>query len=491
MNIPGEIPLGQVWQIGSQLGSGGFGRVFKAQNESVQPAAIKLIPKLPGAQRELSFEDLDGVTNVMPVLDRGEFQDYWVLVMPLAEKSLRDYLDESGGQLTPSDAVPVLINVVEALIAVEDQVVHRDIKPQNVLLLNGRWHLADFGIARYADAATASDTLKLAKTAAYAAPEQWREERATSATDVYAFGVVAYELIAGKLPFEGPDFREQHLRQLPGPISGSPDRLRSLIMECLYKAPEARPRPQNLLARLNNSLRSASQGGQLLQQANIIAVEVQTEHQRQLSAARVESERREQLLETAEQELEGILGLVGEEIMTNAPAVQAQPNRNGKSWHLNVARLLIEHTKKVDAEAEKRLPFEVIAYTTITLAIPENQHGYSGRSHSLWYCDAQGKGAFRWYETAFFNWSSTNRVEPFALFPTDQDAVHALTVTHTCQVARAFTPIDQGEEEAFVERWMTWFGTAAKGELRRPREMPESNPRSLAGNPILPKPSFS
>ena len=479
MNIPGEISLGQVWTVGDQLGSGGFGKVFKAHDESGQQAAIKFIPKLRGTQRELSFEELDGVTNVMPVLDRGECEDYWVLVMPLAEKTLREYLNERGGQLTATDALPILVDVVGALVAVENRVVHRDIKPENILLLNGRWHLADFGIARYADAATASDTLKLAKTAAYAAPEQWLEERATSATDVYAFGVVTYELVAGKLPFERPDFpdfREQHLQNSPGTISGVPDSLRSLVMACLLKVPEARPRPQGLLARLNNSLRPASPGGQLLQQANSLSVELQTEHQRQLSAARVESERRGRLLEGAEQVLEVVLGLFDEEIMAYAPTAQAQPNRNGKAWRLNAARLLVKHTKKMDAESENRMPFEVIAYTTITLAIPEDQHGYSGRSHSLWYCDAQEKGVFRWYETAFFNWLSTNRVEPFALFPTDQDAWQALTALHTYQVARAFTPMDQGEEGDFVERWMTWFGTAAKGELRRPREMPESNP---------------
>ena len=475
MDIPNQINLTQVWRVGPQLGSGSFGKVFEAHNEAGQLAAVKFIQKRPGAQRELSFEGLDGATNVIPVLDRGEFEDSWVLVMPLAEKTLREYLNERGGRLTATDALPILVDVVGALVAVEDRVVHRDIKPENILLLNGHWHLADFGIARDADAATASDTLKLAKTAAYAAPEQWREERATSLTDVYAFGVVAYQLLAGKLPFEGPGFREQHLQNSPGAISGVPDRLRSLVMECLLKAPEARPRPQNLLARLNNSLRPTSPGGQLLQQANSLAVEHQTEYQRQLSAARVESERRRQLLEAAEQELEGILGLFDEEIKTNASAVRAEPGRNRRAWHLNAARLLVEHTKKVDAESEKRLPFEVIAYTIVTLAIPENQHGYIGRSHSLWYCDAQGKGVFRWYETAFFNWLSTNRVEPFALFPTDQDAVQALTATHTCRVARAFTLIDQGEEDAFVERWMTWFGTAAKGELRRPREMPESD----------------
>ena len=244
MDIPNQINLTQVWRVGDQLGSGGFGKVFKAHDESGQLAAIKFIPKLRGAQRELSFEELDGVTNVMPVLDRGECEDYWVLVMPLAEKTLREYLDESGGQLTATDALPILVDVVGALVAVEGRVVHRDIKPENILLLNGRWHLADFGIARDADAPTAPDTRKFAKTEAYAAPEQWREERATSLTDVYAFGVVAYELITGKLPFEGPDFKEQHLQNSPGTISGVPDSLRSLVMACLLKVPEARPRPR-------------------------------------------------------------------------------------------------------------------------------------------------------------------------------------------------------------------------------------------------------
>ena len=477
MDAPNEIALKKVWRLDDELGSGGFGKVFEAFDEFGQPAAVKFIAKFPGAQRELSFDDLDGITNVMPVLDRGEWEDYWVLVMPMAEKSLRDYLDENGGQLTVSDAVPILVDIVGALAAVEDKVVHRDLKPQNILLLDGHWHLADFGIARGADAATASDTLKLARTAAYAAPEQWREERATSATDIYAFGVVAYELIAGKLPFEGPFFREQHLQESPAALSGIPDRLGSLVMECLLKAPEARPRPRNLLARLKNSLRPTSPGGQVLQQANTLAVEIQTEYQRRQSAARIESERRGRLLEAAEKEMTGILDLIDEEIMVNAPTVQIHPNRNGKAWHLNAARLQVEHTKKMDIEPKVQLPFEVIAHTTISLAVPQDWHGYSGRSHSLWYCDAQEKGKFRWYETAFFSLSGVNNIEPSALLPTDQDAFHALTALHTYQVARAFTPINQGNEKEFVERWMTWFGTAAKGELRRPSGMPESNPR--------------
>ena len=132
------------------------------------------------------FVGLDGVRNVVPILDSGESDDYWVLVMPQAEKSLRDYLNETSG-FTTNDAISVLTDIAEALVAVEARdVVHRDIKPENVLLLGSCWHIADFGIARYAEATTTSDTLKHAKTASYAAPEQWRGERTTSATDVYA-----------------------------------------------------------------------------------------------------------------------------------------------------------------------------------------------------------------------------------------------------------------------------------------------------------------
>jgi serine/threonine protein kinase len=69
--------------------------------------------------------------------------------------------------------------------------------------LDGRWCLADFGISRYAEATTAPDTRKLAWTPAYAAPEQWRAEPASAATDVYALGVIAYELLAGIRPFRG------------------------------------------------------------------------------------------------------------------------------------------------------------------------------------------------------------------------------------------------------------------------------------------------
>ena len=363
--VPEEITLDRTWRLGPQLGEGGFARVFLAQNEDGDLVVVKLVPKEPGTQREMLFVDLDGISNVIPILDSGETGDFWVLVMPKAEKSLRDHLNEVDG-ITVNEALSVLIDIAEALVAVEARdVVHRDIKPENVLLLDGRWHIADFGIARYAEATTASDTLKLAKSHPYAAPEQWREERATSATDVYALGVIAHELLVGARPFGGPDFRRQHLEDNPPAIAGIPDRLRSLVIECLYKSPGARPRPENLVPRLKDSLRAASPAGSRLQQANTLAVERQAEDSRQRSAIQAEAERRRVLYADAEQALENILALLDRRIKDDASAVDKRQDVSGLTWRLNAGSLSVEFRKRVEPGKDRPLPFEVIAYTQI------------------------------------------------------------------------------------------------------------------------------
>lgn len=198
-----QLQLGKRWTLGEQLNEGGFGRVFAAFCDDIQ-AVAKLVPKAPGADRELLFVDLGNARNVVPVIDHGETDAAWVLVMPRAERSVREHLIEAAGALEMVDALAVLSDVAAALADLEGRVVHRDLKPENILLLEGHWRLADFGISRYAEATTAPDTRKFSMTPPYAAPEQWRWERATSATDVYALGVLAYELLTGSRPFLGP-----------------------------------------------------------------------------------------------------------------------------------------------------------------------------------------------------------------------------------------------------------------------------------------------
>ena len=214
------------------------------------------MPKVPGAQRELLLADVGNARNVVPIIDSGEAGDNWAIVMPRAERSLRDYLAGTSGPLGVKEALAVLADVAAALSDLDGRVVHRDLKPENVLLLAGHRCLADFGISRYAEATTAPDTRKYSLTPEYAAPERWRAERATTSTDVYSLGILAHELLAGQRPFQGPqpeDFREQHLHVDAPHLEGVPIALATLVDECLYKPAGARPSPasRRLLPRIH------------------------------------------------------------------------------------------------------------------------------------------------------------------------------------------------------------------------------------------------
>ena len=166
-----KLNLNQTWSLGPEFDRGGFGLIHHGTSDSGEDAVIKLIPKDPGADRELLFGELSAKPNVIPILDTGEWRDYWVLVMPLAEQSLRARLKEQGGPLPEDESVVILIDIATALCGLEDMVVHRDLKPENILLFEGHWCLTDFGISRYAEATTAPDTKKFSLSTAYAAPE--------------------------------------------------------------------------------------------------------------------------------------------------------------------------------------------------------------------------------------------------------------------------------------------------------------------------------
>ena len=319
---------GRSWTLGESIGSGGFGRVYIATADG-QEAVVKLVPKDPGAQRELLLAgDLSGVPNVVPVIGVGEIEDSWAVVMPRAEQSLRDFLKAMGRPLEQSEALPILLDVAQALVSLSSkEVVHRDLKPDNILLLDGHWCLTDFGISRYAEATTAADTRKYSMTRPYAAPEQWREQRATSATDVYALGVTAFEMLTGRWPFEGPDFHDQHLHQAPPSLSAEIDSpMRSIIDECLTKAPQARPVPTRLLARLQaQSEAEAPSGGVAAlieahrQQVNRISAQAQHD-----SEAQSEEERRAELFDAAKTTLERLRSRLVTVVQSAAPLVENQ-----------------------------------------------------------------------------------------------------------------------------------------------------------------------
>ncbi|MBO7939276.1 serine/threonine protein kinase [Streptomyces sp. S9] len=480
-----RVPLKQEWILGDPIGDpGGFGAVYEAQSADGMEAAAKLVPKRPGADREMLFTDLPGVRNVVPVIDSGEHDDHWVLVMPRAAKSLRAHLQ--NGPLALEEAVRVLTDIAETLTDLDGQVVHRDLKPENVLLLNGRWCLADFGIARYAEATTAQVTYKFSGTLAYMAPERWKNQRATSASDIYALGVFAYELLEGTTPFTGPDeegFAEQHLRGTPPPLTSAPALLAALITECLYKAPQARPAPANVLERLRRIPAGALTGGlAALVEADREVVARRAEDDRQASEQATEVERREDLFAAAATSL----GLISEQLLSAitgvlSTATMHRENAGGWTIHLSGAELALSGPQEIPeaVAAGSPQPFDVIAAATITVKTTVARRGYEGRSHSLWYADAQVAEQYQWYETAFmanpFS-GSVSSTDPFALDPQQGRAAIAQGIG-TRQAAWPFTPLVIGELDEFIDRWARWLADAATGRLEHPSQMPERNPQ--------------
>jgi eukaryotic-like serine/threonine-protein kinase len=108
------IKLSREWTLGDQIGQGGFGRVFAASSGGTE-AVVKLVPKDPGAERELLFVNLGDARNVVPIIENGEYGDFWALVMPRAEMSLRVYIDSSGDRLNLMETIAVLKDVVRCL----------------------------------------------------------------------------------------------------------------------------------------------------------------------------------------------------------------------------------------------------------------------------------------------------------------------------------------------------------------------------------------
>lgn len=496
-----EIDLKQRWTLGSQLGSGGFGRVFEAKNENGDvKVAIKLIPKTPGADRELLFEDLSGVRNIIPIIDSGEFGDNWVLVMPRAEKSLRDHIRENGS-LSVSEGVSVLSDIATALSDIKGKVVHRDLKPENILLLDGKWCISDFGIARYAEASTAVDTHKFSWTGAYNAPERWQYYRATAASDMYSLGVIGFEIITGRRPFPGIDPRQEHLTQNPPPLTGCPPLLTALVAQCLMKAPEVRPLAENFLARLAPILRPSSGGASLLQSANLAQSQKLASEMAARSATEDEDQQKREIVKSASQIFSMVLNQLEQLIRDNAPNATIEQIRNkrivgttrkvqildnsgdysyGLSAKLGPATLTAQPVEETNNNnwGHYKPAFQVLAHTSIEVRIPPNRYEYEGRGHSLWYCDAEEEGVFHWYETAYMFTPLTNkrgRQNPFSLSPGEESGKALSRALTEYQVAWPFIRIEVGNEHEFLDRWMTWFAQGAVNQLSHPSSMPESN----------------
>ena len=268
-----QSALGSAYVLERELGGGGMSRVYVAQDTALGRAVVVkvLAPELAAGisaerfAREVRLAARLQQANIVPVLSAGVVGGLPYYIMPFVEGlSLRARLGR-GDALPISAAVGILRDVARALAyAHASGVVHRDVKPENVLLSGGTAVVTDFGIAKALTAAAPAAgaapgpltaTGMAIGTPAYMAPEQAAGDAADHRADLYAWGVVAYELLAGRHPFADRTTARAligaHLTEAPVPISvrrpDVPPALAALVMACLEKDAARRPQTADAL----------------------------------------------------------------------------------------------------------------------------------------------------------------------------------------------------------------------------------------------------
>ena len=257
---PMDLPLGAVFAgrylVDAMVGRGGMGAVYRVRDEKLdEVVALKLLTLASerAVDRFLSEVRLARrVThpNVARTHDLGEHDGVHFLTMEYVRGTALDALLERGGPLPPERVMAIGADIARGLSAAHEAgVVHRDLKPANVLLSeDGRVVITDFGIARAVSGDVRNhETGALVGTPHYMAPEQVSGRPVDARADLYALGLILYELATGALPFDGDTAiavalaRLQHPPVDPREHGAVPDPLANLILRCLAREPEGRP----------------------------------------------------------------------------------------------------------------------------------------------------------------------------------------------------------------------------------------------------------
>ena len=245
------------------LGYGGMATVVLARDDQLgrQVAIKRLSAALTGDEvfrerflREARMAGQLSHPNIVGVFDVGEDDDVPYIVMEYVEGETLADLMARKGPLDPDRAVDLVLQVCAGLEhAHAAGLVHRDIKPQNLLVRSDDTvKIADFGIARLTNATQLTQAGTVLGTAAYLAPEQALGEQVTGAADVYSLGAVLYELLAGNPPYVFETLGELTVKQREGPpppITGVSPELQEVVLRCLRPEPAERPSSPAALAR--------------------------------------------------------------------------------------------------------------------------------------------------------------------------------------------------------------------------------------------------
>jgi beta-lactam-binding protein with PASTA domain/predicted Ser/Thr protein kinase len=244
------------YRLDRKIGSGGMADVWLADDTELdRQVAIKILHDkyaqdsefVQRFQREAQAAAGLQHPNVVGVFDRGAFDGTYFIAMEYVDgPSLKDLVK---GGMSPKDAIDFTRQILNAArFAHRKGIVHRDLKPQNVLIDNeGRARVADFGIARAGENSDITATGSVMGTAQYISPEQAQGKETTPRSDIYSIGVVLYEMLTGRVPFEGESAVAVALKQVseaprrPSAINPNvPPALDAVVMRALAKDPDAR-----------------------------------------------------------------------------------------------------------------------------------------------------------------------------------------------------------------------------------------------------------
>lgn len=473
-------PLGKV---------GGFGQVFLGKTSSGEDIAVKKLhlSAADAAHRELRIADeLKGRSfeHVLPFIDAGQDADTgdYFVVMPVAEDSLQSKLSQNG-PFAATEAASVVLQIAEGLLEV-GELVHRDLKPDNVLLHEGKWKIADFGIARFVEEATASNTLKHCLSPHYAAPEQWRLERSSHATDVYALGCIAYCLLVGKPPFTNSPRAEHQNATVPS-FNCAEARLATLVNMCLRKVESSRPslsRVCNVLADIVAKLQPAHGADSLAALASA-AAHVSTkeqEAQAREAAANAAGQARSALATSGYEILaDSVERLWGKIHAQAANATRVTSGGKGVfECQIGNGQLVINlsRSNRLEPGSFPHSGWDVVAFSEIMVNQRTPRYCWSA---SLWFAKLKGQADYRWHEASYWSWAG-REFEPYAENPGRNADLAASNISHTVKLAFGPIAIDDEKEEEFHERWIWLLSKAAVGQLRGPSQMPFRWPPPLS-----------
>ena len=476
------------WEFdeGARLGPpGGFGEVFRGSGGADGPVAIKRLHITAGnaAFRELKIGEVLGTREleyVVPILDCGQDanSDRYFLVMPICERSLRDEL-ATEHHFSNEKLCAIALDILEGLVEVGD-IVHRDLKPGNVLLLSGRWRLADFGLAKFVEDSTSLETVRGMLTPAYGAPEQWRGERPSHATDVYALECIVYEMAAGTQIFhDSKDIREAHLHTPAPDLSNWNRSLVAFVSQTLRKSPAARPTLSRCLEVFRNiASGNSSQVHPAFVEAAALVAQSSAAADAASSAYQNRSQKRKNIIAELKAEIEKIQNQLFNKVLSSSE--EASVRNNALQFGEGTLSFGTFQQKGWTYGGEpncRQSGWDVIGYLEIAVERSPKQVVDYRWSATLVFASTPDDQTYRWREVSFFRTDGVPQAdEPFCLFPGDDQFDIALSkVSGLFSVAYGPKPIDGEDEEEFSRRWSYILGKAATGILEKPNSLPISD----------------